>query len=299
MKKIFTREILIGLILVISLSILFIGIDFLKGINVFKSSNLYYVAFKDVSGLAEAAPVTLNGMKVGQVTGMEYDYEHPGNVLVEVNLDSSVKLTKGTKFTKAVSLLGTGTLAIEMAPGNSYVEAGSEMEGESQKDMMADISTEVLPQVVEMLPKLNSILAHVDSLAANPALQKTVTRLDAISANIELLTARLAATSQRIDPMVSNVNGLTKDLTAISADLKQLSAELKELPLSETMDNVKSTTANLKTFTGKLNGTDSSLGLLLNDRGLYDHIDSTVNSLDSLLIDLKAHPKKYVNFKLF
>ncbi len=299
MKKIFTREILIGLILVISLSILFIGIDFLKGINVFKSSNLYYVAFKDVSGLAEAAPVTLNGMKVGQVTGMEYDYEHPGNVLVEVNLDSSVKLTKGTKFTKSVSLLGTGALAIEMAPGNSYVEAGSEMEGESQKDMMADISTEVLPQVVEMLPKLNSILAHVDSLAANPALQKTVTRLDAISANIELLTARLAATSQRIDPMVSNVNGLTKDLTAISADLKQLSAELKELPLSETMDNVKSTTANLKTFTGKLNGTDSSLGLLLNDRGLYDHIDSTVNSLDSLLIDLKAHPKKYVNFKLF
>lgn len=299
MKKIFTREILIGLILVIGLSILFIGIDFLKGINVFKSSNLYYVAFKDVSGLAEAAPVTLNGMKVGQVTGMEYDYEHPGNVLVEVNLDSSVKLTKGTKFTKAVSLLGTGVLAIEMAPGNSYVEAGSEMEGESQKDMMADISTEVLPQVVEMLPKLNSILAHVDSLAANPALQKTVTRLDAISANIELLTARLAATSQRIDPMVSNVNGLTKDLTAISADLKQLSAELKELPLSETMDNVKSTTANLKTFTGKLNGTDSSLGLLLNDRGLYDHIDSTVNSLDSLLIDLKAHPKKYVNFKLF
>lgn len=299
MKKIFTREILIGLILVVSLSILFVGIDFLKGINVFKSSNLYYVAFKDVSGLAEAAPVTLNGMKVGQVTGMEYDYEHPGNVLVEVNLDSSVKLTKDTKFTKAVSLLGTGALAIEMAPGNSYVEAGSEMEGESQKDMMADISTEVLPQVVEMLPKLNSILAHVDSLAANPALQKTVTRLDAISANIELLTARLAATSQRIDPMVSNVNGLTKDLTAISADLKQLSAELKELPLSETMDNVKSTTANLKTFTGKLNGTDSSLGLLLNDRGLYDHIDSTVNSLDSLLIDLKAHPKKYVNFKLF
>lgn len=154
---------MIGLILVVSLSILFVGIDFLKGINVFKSSNLYYVAFKDVSGLAEAAPVTLNGMKVGQVTGMEYDYEHPGNVLVEVNLDSSVKLTKGTKFTKAVSLLGTGALAIEMAPGNSYVEAGSEMEGESQKDMMADISTEVLPQVVEMLPKLNSILAHVDS----------------------------------------------------------------------------------------------------------------------------------------
>lgn len=299
MKKIFTREILIGLILVVSLSVLFVGIDFLKGINVFKSANVYYVKFQDVSGLAEATPVTLNGMKVGQVTGMEYDYEHPGNVLVEINLDSSVKLTRGTKFTKSVSLLGTGGLLIEMAPGTNCVEEGAQLEGTSQKDMMADISTEVLPMVVEMLPKINSILAHVDSLAANPALQKTVSRLDAISNNVELLTARLAASSQRIDPMLNNVNGLAKDLAAVSADLKQLSAELKELPLTETMDNVKTTTANLSTFTGKLNGTDSSLGLLLNDRGLYDHIDSTVNSLDSLLIDLKAHPKKYVNFKLF
>lgn len=299
MKKIFTREILIGLILVISLSILFVGIDFLKGINVFKSANLYYVNFEDVSGLAEASPVTLNGMKVGQVTGMKYDYEHPGKVLVEINLDSSVKITKGTRLSKAVSLLGTGALAIEMAPGTEYVEDGAHLEGVSPKDMMADISTELLPQIIEMMPKINSILAHVDSLAANPALQKTVTRLDAISYNVELLTARLAATSQRLDPMVNNVNGLTKDLTAISADLKQLSAELKELPLAETMSNVKETTANLQSFTGKLNGKDSSLGLLLNDRGLYDHIDSTVNSLDSLLIDLKAHPKKYVNFKLF
>ena len=103
MKKIFTREILIGLILVVSLSILFVGIGFLKGINVFKSSNLYYVAFKDVSGLAEAAPVTLNGMKVGQVTGMEYDYEHPGNVLVEVNL-MLIKLQTLLKMKKLANM---------------------------------------------------------------------------------------------------------------------------------------------------------------------------------------------------
>ena len=298
MKKLFTREILIGLILVLSLAILFVGIDYLKGINVFKSANIYYVAFKDVAGLSEAAPVTLNGMKVGQVTGMEYDYDHPGNVLVEVNLASSVKLTKGTEFIKETSLLGTAELKIQMASGTSYVDEGATLSGNSPKDMMADISTELLPQIVEMLPKVNSILSHVDSLAASPALANTIQRLDAISQNVELLTARLASTSQKLDPVVNNVNGLTSDLSTIADDLKQLSAELKSLPLSETMDNVKSTTGNLKTFTDKINGKDSSIGLLMNDRGLYDHIDSTVNSLDSLLQDLKAHPKKYVNFKL-
>lgn len=298
MKKLFTREILIGLILVFSLAVLFVGIDFLKGINVFKSANLYYVQFKDVSGLTEAAPVTLNGMKIGQVTGMEYDYQHPGNVLVEINLDSSVKLTKGTTFVKQSSLLGTSELVVEMAAGSNYVDEESTLQGCSPNDMMANITTDILPQVVEMLPKVNSILAHLDSLAANPALATTVTRLDAISKNVELLTARLASTSKNIDPVVNNVYGLTNDLTEVANDLKALSAELKGLPLNETMDNVKATTGNLKDFSNKLNAKDSSIGLLLNDRGLYDHIDSTVNSLDSLLQDLKAHPKKYVNFKL-
>ncbi len=298
MRKLFTREIIIGLILVLSLAILFVGIDFLKGINVFRSANIYYVQFKDVSDLTEAAPVTLNGMKIGQVTGMEYDYDHPGNVLVEVNLDSSIKLTKGTTMSKETGLLGTSALIVEMAPGTNYLEEEATLQGHSPNDMMDNITTEILPQVVEMLPKVNSILAHLDSLAANPALATTITRLDAISKNVELLTARLASTSKNFDPVVNNVYGLTNDLSSIANDLKELSAELKGLPLDETMDNVKTTTGNLKVFTDKLNAKDSSIGLLLNDRGLYDHIDSTVNSLDSLLQDLKAHPKKYVNFKL-
>lgn len=299
MKKLFTREILIGLILVISLSILFVGIDFLKGINVFKPANIYYVSFADVSGLAEAAPVTLNGMKVGQVTGMEYDYENPGHILVEINLESDVNLTKGTTMLKASSLLGTASIIIEMAPGNSYYEDGARLEGKTADDMMSGIANDVMPQIVEILPKVNSILAHVDTLVSNPALASAVTRMDAISRNIELLTQRLAATSKEIDPIVANVGGLTEDLSGISADLKALSAELKALPLTETMDNVKATTDNLNQITAKINGKDSSLGMLLNDKGLYNHIDSAVCSLDSILIDLKANPKKYVQFKLF
>lgn len=298
MKKLFTREILIGLILIISLAILFLGIDFLKGINVFKSANIYLVEFNDVTGLTEATPVTLNGMKVGQVTSMTYDYDHPGTVLVEVNLDSDVKVTKGTELLKSVSILGTAELAMKMAAGTEYIDTDTRLKGRDANDMMAGITEDVLPQIIEMLPKLNSILANVDSLTSNPALQSAVTRLDAITSNIEGMTANLSTTSKSLSPVVNNVDELTRDLSVIAGDLKQLSTELKQLPLSETMDNVKVTTANLSDFTGKLNAKDSSLGLLLNDRGLYDHLDRTICSLDSILIDLKAHPKKYVNFKL-
>lgn len=298
MKKLFTREILIGLLLVFGLAVLFLGIDFLKGENVFKSTNIYYVNFKDVSGLSEAAPVTLNGMKVGQITGIEYDYDHPGTVVVEVNMDKNIKLTKGSKFIKNVGLLGSAELQLMMAVGDNFVEEETFFEGEASADMLAGLATDVLPQVVEMLPKINSILNNIDSITNSPALYASVERLDAISQNLEVLSNRLAEASNQVSPVLGNVQTITDDLASVSSDLKTISAELKQLPLAETMNNVKATTDNLNDFTLQLKSKDSSLGLLLNDRGLYDHIDHTICSLDSILIDLKAHPKKYVQFKL-
>lgn len=297
MRNLFTKEILIGFILILSLAILFIGIDYLKGINVFKSSNMYYVSFEDVSGLTEASPVTLNGMKVGQVTDILYD--NPGNILVEINLDSQIKVTKGSRITMSSSMLGTASLALQMAPGSEYLAEGEKIAGSKATDLMSEISTDIMPEVVKILPRLNSILASVDSVMANPALDEMVTRLDAISRNIEITTAKLAAVSGKVGPVMTNTEDITSDLRSVSADLKEISAELKNLPVTETMDNVKVTTDNLADITTKLNGKDSTLGLLLNDDGLYNRIDSTILSLDSIFIDLKAHPKKYVQFKLF
>ncbi len=299
MKKLFTREILIGLILVISLSILFIGIDFLKGINVFKSSSLYYVSFDNVTGLTIASPVTINGVKIGQVTDIEYDHENLGNVLVEINLHSDVKIPRDSELLLSTSILGTAELAVKVANNTEFYNEGDRIKGSKAEDMMANISTEVLPEVIKILPHLNNIIANVDSLVANPALQNTIKRLDGISKNIEVTTEKLAKVSGKIEPIVNNADNITTDLTAISSDLKTLSAQLKEIPIKETMDNVKTTSENLAVITTKISGKDSSLGMLLNDKGLYNHLDSTLISLDSILIDLKAHPKKYVNFKLF
>lgn len=299
MKKIFTREILIGLILVFTLSVLFVGIDFLKGSNVFRSTNLYYVSFADVTGLTDASPVTLNGMKVGQVTGINFDYNDPSQVAVEVNLDSGIKLTKGSTMELSTSLLGIAELKIRMAKSDSFYEDGAHLQGSNKKDLMAEVSNQVLPQIIEVLPRLNHIVANIDSLSSNPALFAAISRLDAVARNVEVLTAHLASSSRKVDPILGNVDSLTVDLAAVSADLKQISAELKKMPIAETVGNVKATTDNLNQITAKINGKDSSLGMLLNDKGLYNHIDSTILSLDSILIDLKAHPKRYVQFKLF
>ena len=199
---------------------------------------------------------------------------------------------------KSIDLLGSAELQLMMAAGDNFVEEETFFEGEASADMLAGLATDVLPQVVEMLPKINSILNNIDSITNSPALYASVERLDAISQNLEVLSNRLAEASNQVSPVLGNVQTITDDLASVSSDLKTISAELKQLPLAETMNNVKATTDNLNDFTLQLKSKDSSLGLLLNDRGLYDHIDHTICSLDSILIDLKAHPKKYVQFKL-
>ena len=299
MKKIFTREITMGLILFISLAVLFFGIDYLKGINVFKMSNLYYASFSDVTGLTIATPVTINGYKVGQVTDIQYQYDKPGQIAVEIDKYKNFKLTKGSKLQLSTSVLGTAMLTVDMAPGNEFISNTDTIPGERAGDLMAELSTDVIPAVIDMLPKLNSILAYVDTLVSNPALEKSITRLDGGSRNLEVLSKNLAVTSGKIDPVIANAGDITADLAQISGDLKVLSAELKNNPLKETMQNVETTTSNLAQITGKVNSKDSSLGMLLNDKGLYNHIDATIVSLDSIIVDLRKNPKKYVNFKLF
>lgn len=299
MKKLFPKEALIGVAVVASLAILYLGIEFLKGVNIFHPANFYYVMLDDVTGIDVSSPVTINGYQVGLVRSIDYDYETNGYMKVELNLDRKLRIPKGSRAEKAQTLLGVGSIDIKLTKAPDFYEAGAVLPGGNAVGLMDNVASEIMPTVNDMLPKLDSIMTNINRLTASPALYSSVERLDKITQNIEAMSRALnASASQQLPPMLANVGTVASDLTVISDDLKQLTAQLKALPLDATMANVNTTTANLATMTGKLNSKSSTLGLLLNDRALYDHINSTISDLDSILIDLKAHPKKYVNFKL-
>ena len=140
MKKIFRKEVIIGVLVLVSMALLFIGIDFLKGVNVFKAANYYYATYDNVAGLAISAPVTVNGYKVGQVREINYLYNNPGHVQVEISLDRELKLTKGTKAVISSDILGTATIVLEMAPGTDYAPVGSELQASVASGLMDAVS---------------------------------------------------------------------------------------------------------------------------------------------------------------
>ncbi|MBQ7853946.1 MAG: MCE family protein [Muribaculaceae bacterium] len=317
MKKIFKKEVLIGICVAIALVVLFCGIEFLKGINVFKPENHYYISYTNVAGLDIASPVTVNGFKVGQVLDIQYEYENPGHVLVEISLDKELKLPHGTKAVLAADLLGSASIMLDMGRDKSFHEIGDKIEGATPSGLMDNVTKEVLPQVTAIIPKVDTLLTSVNTIVSNPAIYTSIKRLDEITANLSATTKKLNNFIGSLNPVVENVDGFTANLNDISSDLAVVSNELKSLPIDSTMENIATVSYNLQNLTGNLNNTldgvnttinglntslnskNSSLGLLMNDDKLYHNLNGAVTNLDSLFIDIKKNPKRYISIKVF
>ena len=294
MKTVFTKEAKIGLVSIVCLALLYIGINYLKGVNLFKPVNHYYVAFSNVKGVTVSSPVFVEGFKVGLVREITYDYDTTGKISVLVSLEDKMRVNKGSYITVVNSFLGGAELHIHLNTFvDDYFHSGDTIEGRMEADMMTSVQENLLPGIEQMMPKLDSILGGLQTLVNHPALTQSLT-------HIEQTTASLEHSSRRLDQMLAkDVPVIMEYIKGITANFELVSGQLKDLDLVETMQTVNATLANLKLTTDKLNSADNSLGLLLNDRQLYDNLNGTMENASLLLLDLREHPKRYVHFSLF
>ena len=294
MKMKFSKEATIGVVSIISLVLLYIGVNYLKGINLFRPANHYYVACSNVKDVTISSPVFVEGFKVGLVRSISYDYSTTGKILVEISLEESMRINKGSYISLEKTLLSGGELHIHLNKYvDEYLKSGDTIEGRSPEDMMASVQEKMLPQIIDLLPKLDSILYSLQILVSHPALSQS---LD----NIEKTTASLEISSRRLNQLLGNdVPVIASNLKTTTDNFAALSEEMKNLNLKGSIQSLNLTIDNLGQTTMKLNAKDNSLGLLLNDTLLYNNLNETVVNASNLLIDLKQNPKRYVRFSLF
>ncbi len=285
--------------MLLAILILVFGINYLKGVNMFKPSNYYYATYTDVAGLAKSAPVTVNGFKVGLVRDIQYEYDNPGHVKVEMSLDRHLKVPRGTKAELTTDMLGTSSITLIMAPGNDFHDVGDRLLGVNATGLMSNVTENIMPSVTAILPKIDSILTQITTLVSDPALLASIQRLDKIMANVETSSARLSTTMKAMPAIAGDASDLMGELKTISGNLNELSVKLKDMPIDSTMQSVNSIASSLNASMEKLNSKDSSIGLLLNDPALYNNLNASAVSLDSLLQDVKKNPKRYISIKVF
>ena len=294
--KFFTKEVKIAIDTIIGIVVLFYGLQFLKGLSIFGNSDGYYVSFTDVSGVAASTPVYANGYKVGVVEEVLYDYSPQGKLIAVMALDKRMRLPRGSKAEISSDLLGN--IKINLLLGDdpvNMVAKGDTIPGGVEGGMMSKLS-KMMPAVEALLPKLDSIMTSLNILLADPALQQTLHNVEGMTSNLNATSSELrtlsASLNREMPQMIQKTNGVLDNT-------QQLTGNLAAIDVAGMTASVNQTLANVNEMTRKLNSNEGTLGLLMRDATLYHNLTNTVADADSLLVDLKAHPKRYVHFSIF
>lgn len=287
------KEVKIGIIGILAIGMLIFGINYLRGVTMFKSSRSYYVEFNNINGLPTSSPVFANGYKIGLVRDIQYNYEKLGSVTVEVELDNDMRIPSGSKGELVTEMLGTVKMNLLLnLESQSYLQPGDTLQGFANNGIMGVAET-MVPKIEQLLPKMDSILSSLNQLLADPALAATLH-------NAEQVTANLNITTNELNKLMKNdLPKITGNLVTMSEDINTITHNLKGIDYAATMSRIDSTLYNVQLLTNKLNSKDNSIGLLFNDPTLYNNLSTTTANAASLLEDLKSHPKRYVHFSLF
>lgn len=294
--KALTKEVKIALVTIVGVVILFFGMNFLKGLNLFSSTDDYFIEFKDISGLSSSSPIYADGYQVGTVKDVIYDYTNTNPTKVVVAIDKAMRIPEGSSAEIVSDMMGNVKVNLLLANNpRSRIMPGQTIRGDVNNGAMGQLSA-MIPAVEAMLPKLDSILASVNALLADPALAQTLHNVETVTQNLTTSSAELnklmAAMNHGVPTMMTKANRVLDN-----ADV--LTANLASLDLASTKQQVDNTIASVQQLTNRLNSNDGTLGLLMNDPSLYNNLTSTMRDADSLLVNLRQHPKRYVHFSLF
>ena len=290
MKK---KDIFIGIAGVIALLALFFGIKFLKGENLFDANTYYYVHFSNAHGLVKSSAVYADGYQVGIVSDIIYDYDHPGNVLVEISVDPKLKLRVGTRVQIDSGLMGGCTLNVY--PGSnlgSIYQRGDTIPGSEALGLMSK-AADLVPQVQGLASKVDTLVVSLNRLVNNPD-------IPLILSNVEEVSRDLTVTTRHLNSLLENdFPKLASTYNKVGENAILLTEKLNGVDIEGTLANVDKTVKDVDRMILQMQSPEGTLGALMKDRGLYDNLNHTVQSADSLLTDFKSRPKRYIHFSVF
>jgi len=296
-KNFFTREVKVGIMAVVAIFVLYFGLNFLKGVNIFSPINYYYATYDNIGGLVPSSPVYVKGYKVGQVEEVKYDFTIQESFVVKISVSKDIKLPKGSKIELYDDgLMGGKAIQIVFEPIKGDYAAyasGDTIESQIGGGLMAQLSGELMPKIESISTQADSLLRSVRVLIESKEIKNSLT-------SIEKTTTDLATTSAQLKKIMNkDVPNVLSDVNAVTGDLKKVSGNLSKIDFAATFASIDYTIKNLNLMTDKINSGEGSIGMLLNNKDLYVNLSNTAASTDQLIIDLKNNPKRYVHFSLF
>ncbi len=312
-----TKTSKIGILVVVCLTLLFWGINFLKGRDIFRTEKVYYARYQNVGGLTATTLVTLNGLKIGYVREIYFAEDLSGDLIVKIALRNNFPLPVGTSAQIASSdLLGSKVVKINLGKSTKLLSPNDTLASQMDVDIMQQVSDQLAPikaKAERLIVNLDSIVSKAASILNNDSqhniteslrqIHQTMTNLEKISSTLnDVVTGQkknLTTTFSNISVISSNLKTNSGQLGHIMDNFSVLSDSLARLQINKTVEHINMTVMDLNKIMSKIDTSKGSLGLLINDPKLYQNINYSSENLNRLLVDFKQNPKRYIHFSAF
>ncbi len=297
------NEFKVGVIATLAIVLAILGYNFLRGKNIFSHEGIFYAKYDHVSGLALAGHVRYNGMNVGRVQGMNLDQKNKGQIIVSMNVSPELQIPRNSVARIVqIDLFGTKAIQIELAKGNELLKSGDTL----QSDIEVDVISGVKAQASQLLGSLDSVVTTVKQTFNEDTKKNLQKSFASIQNTLDNLDKTISSNQSRLGHIIANVESITNNLnqnkdqiTSILTNFNAVSDSLRKADISQTISSARDALAEVSNVMKKINDGTGSVGMLVNDSRLYNHLDSASNSLDALLRDFKDHPAHYVHFSVF
>jgi phospholipid/cholesterol/gamma-HCH transport system substrate-binding protein len=290
----YAREIKAGVVATICLFLMFFGFNFLKGVNIFTPTNSYLGYFVDIKGLEMQSPVYIHGYKVGQVDEIVYDFNKDTAFCVSISINDDIQLPEGTVLSLVSDgLLGGSALELQLGDEDKKMPSGGVLSTTCVPGLMDVLQQDLLAHIDQAVMNVDSLVRLTAKQLEGDELKETLANLNAISSDLTVVSKELKIVmANKLPIMVENADSVIANLNVITADVKQSN-------LQQVISQMDTAVENINTIIMDMHSQKGTVGKLLYDSTLYNQLNATVVSADSLLTDIKKHPKRYINISVF
>lgn len=311
-----SNETKVGALTIIAITLIILGFNFLKGKTIFKSGNFIYAKYTDTKGLIVSNPVFVNGFQVGSVFEIENQSADLSHIVVSIKLNGNYEIPANSIATIQDNPLGTNSISIVLGDGKTFLKSEDTIKTAPAASLLGDLMNTLSPigeqtkktitELEKVLTNINTVLneqnkANFQTILAN--LSATTENLNKSMASIEGMLQKqngsIAQTADNLSSFTKNLSDNNKKINNIISNLDTASKQIKDADLTKTIQSIQLAVSELATTLHKLNTGDGTAAKLLNDPAIYNQLQGTIKSINTLVDDVKMHPKRYVNVSVF
>lgn len=311
------KEIKIGFLIVVASALLFWGLNFLKGDNIFGVNRTFFALYDNVEGLNVSSAVTINGLKVGKVKSIKFDPENIGKITVEFSLEKDILIPDSSiAEIYSLDLMGTKGIQIKFINSKTYYSIGATIKSSAEQGLKEQVSKQVLPLKIkaeELMGSMDSVLTIVQYIfnkTNRSNIDKSFASIQEIFKNLKntsiTLDTLMKSEKNRLHNILANVESITLNLktnneqiTNVLNNFSNISDSLAKSKILSTINNANNAIETVNHILQKIQRGEGTMGMLINNDSLYNNLNKSTADLDKLLIDLRENPKRYLHYSLF